>query len=212
LRTRLPLTNIAPMAESVPAVRSLTAHVVRYDVSRWTVAQGVAPFALLAGIAARRIPSAGTITAALALLVLALFLFLRARRSLGAQTLMPQAGKLRLQESGDELSRQTTSRWTLSGATARLHGRRMSYKLRVAEAERVPLEQALTSTFGALTVTARRGSARARGIAGGVLALGVVALATAIALQSLPLLFVGVLAGIGGGATLGALSQRVMRP
>jgi hypothetical protein len=193
------------------ATDRFTVKVVRYDVTRWTIAQSAVPFAMLSGVAARRIPNTLTVTAPLGLLALAFFLFFRAQQNLGAQTLLREGGRLRLQGSEEELSHRTAGRWTLRGNVARLHGSRLSYKLRLVEGDPAAFEQALASVLGTATATARRGSPRARGIAAAVLILGLVALTLAIVLQNLPLLAVGILAGIGGGATFGALSQRVIR-
>ena len=184
---------------------------IRYDVTRWTVAQGLVPFAMLASVAARRVPSTLTIVIAAALLSATLLTFARARCNLGRQILHNEGGKLRLQASGDELSRRTIGQWISQAGMARLHGTRTSYKLRVDEAHRGELEILLSQALGMASSTTPRGSPRARALAAVVLALGIVSLGVALILQSLPFLFVGVPAAVIGGATLGALSQRVIR-
>lgn len=184
---------------------------VSYDNARWTLAQSAVPFAVLAGIVARRIPSETASGVALLLLCVTAALLLRARRSMGTQTLVARSSALHLTPSAQDLSRRATSRWTLRSGTARLHGSRVSYKLRLIEGDATVFEAALTSALGRATTTVRRGSPRARGTAGAVLGVGLVLLGIAITLQNIPLLAVGLIASVGGGATLGALSQRVMR-
>jgi hypothetical protein len=189
----------------------LTVRVVRYDISQWTVGQSLLPFATLASIAARRTQSSIATVIAAGLIVAAFVVFMRARRNFGQQTTRRENGKLHFVQSGEELSRNMARSWTVRGTVARIHGIRSSYKLRFADTDRDALTALLTEHFGAPAKSERRGSPKARAIAAAVMASGLVALGFAIAFENIPLLFVGVVSSIGGGASLGAFSQRIAR-
>lgn len=191
-------------ASAVPLVAT------RYDLSRWTLAQALVPITTLASVAARRVPSTITTVVAVLMLVANLTALLRARRRLGSETLCAVRGRLRLQMSGEELSRATIRRWISRGGVVWLYSDATSYKLKVAEPHRTELEAVLTQALGAMSATRRRGSPRARVLAAGVCLLGLMVLGLAIALQLPQLLVVAVPAVIFGIAAFGALSQRVV--
>lgn len=185
---------------------------VRYDVARWAVVQTTLPIAMLAGIASRRIPGPTTTAVAIGMLAVSAWLILRARRSFGKQTLTHADGKAILQESGEELSRRTTNRWTLRGRSASLYGTRVTFRIRLVKGDEATFQAVLSSVVGERTQTTRRGTLRARAIAAGFFVLGLALVAVSIAIDNLPLLMVGILVAFAGGGLHGALSQRVMRP
>jgi hypothetical protein len=187
----------------------LSIHLVRYDVRGWNAARSLAPLAGILLLAARRFPNRWVVVPALASLALSLALFVRARKSFGWRSLELGRHALSLAGTELELSRQDVRQWTLVGSTARLYGSRFSYKLRLLAEDHEALATALKRVLGSATPLKRRGSVRARIIAGSVCMAGLLSLAAAISLNLAQLLFVAVPAIILGFAAYMALSQRI---
>lgn len=187
------------------------AQVIRYDVRMVRLARNLVPVAILVSIGARY---AGTYyAAAVALLmqgVLA-FIFVRARTRFGNQSVIAESDRLVLSESNTTIRRRKTIAWTLSDRLARVYGAEHSYRLVVSQGDVAEFGAALTAALGPITVTVRRGSPRARTVALAACISGIVGLGAGVFFELLVLALIGIAAAILGGATFGALSQRVAR-
>lgn len=193
----------------VDSLTALHARVVRYNVRLIKIARNLVPVGVLITIGAKYIGSYYALAVAVATQSALLYLFLRARSRLGAQAIVARPDRLVFVESRITLRRRSTLGWTLSQGVARVYGPSYSYRLVVAETEAGELGAALTQAFGPVTVTVRRGSLRARTIAMTVCISGLIALVVGILIELVALALVGIVLSILGGATFGALSQRV---
>ncbi len=184
---------------------------VRTDVAKWQRGQALAPIAVVVSIIARRSMVPVLLLAAGGLLATAGVLFIQARRSMGRCELHALGDRVRLDDgdAGAEIARGDVRAWTFQGGTARLYTSVAGWRLAMLEGGVEDLRQILASVFGPPLLLQRRGSVRARQVAGGIALTGAVVVAVAIALDFGPLVFVGVLMVLFGLGALGALSQRV---
>jgi hypothetical protein len=189
---------------------SVEMHVTLYRIARIRAAQALIPFAVVASIFARRSLNPVAVTVALLLQLATLVTFLSARRGLGWQ-------RFRLDKGAGSfgpnlrLARTRVERWTIHGRLARLYCQDISLRLRGRTSAAESLDACLRCWLGAPLLLERRGSARARGIAATVALSGLAFVAAAFALDNVPLVVAGILCVVLGGATFGALSQRVAR-
>lgn len=189
---------------------SVEMHVTLYRIARIRAAQALIPFMVLASIFARRSLGGVAVTTALLLQLATLVTFLSARRNLGWQQVRIENGVGGFGPNL-KLTHAQVERWTIRGRVARLYCQNVSLRLRSRSRDSQSLASYLRSWLGAPLQLERRGSARARGIAAIVAASGVGLIGAAVALDSVPLIVAGVLCVVLGGATFGALSQRVAR-
>jgi hypothetical protein len=190
-----------------------TVKAVRTDVAKWQRGQTLAPIAVAVSIIARRTMAPTLLLAAGGLLATAGVLFIQARRSLGRCELHALGDRVRLnhRDAAAEITRGDVRAWTFQGGTARLYTADAGWRLAVLEGEAQDLRQILAPIFGAPLLLQRRGSVRARQVAGGVALTGAVLVAVAIAFHFGPLVVAGVLIVLFGLGALGALSQRVAK-
>jgi len=189
----------------------LQAKVVRYNVQLVKLTRSLVPLAIIATIGARYIGAYYVAAIALSAQGTLIYLFLRARAGLGTQAIVAGSDRLILVTTNTVIRRRSTIGWTLSDRLARVYGPAYSYKLVVAEGDANELAAVLTRAFGPVIATVRRGSPRARALALAGLVTGLVAIGAGLFFELAALALVGIVLAILGGATLGALSQRVAR-
>jgi hypothetical protein len=192
----------------VPAQR-ITARTIRTDVVKWRLGQAFAPFCVGASVLARRTMSPLLIAGTACLFAVALSAFARARRSFGWSTLQPISGRLRIGDEGGEIACGDVLAWTIDGAVARLYTGDAGWRFRVPAGDSTALCLLLTSMFGPPLALRRRGSLRARRVAGAVTVAGLALAIAGIALDVPMLPAAGVLAFVFGVGAMGALSQKV---
>jgi hypothetical protein len=175
------------------------------------LARNLVPVSILVSIGARYAGTYFAVGVALLAQSVLAFMFLRARTRFGKQSVVAESDRLVLSESNTTIRRRKTIGWTLSDRLARVYGDEHSYRLVVTQGDVAELGAALTAAFGPITVTVRRGSLRARTVALSVCISGIIALGTAVFFELLVLALIGIAAAILGGATFGALSQRIAR-
>lgn len=135
--------------------------------------------------------------------------FVLARRSFGRRQLKMSGGKIHFSADENPIVPARVKSWTLSGSTARLYEGDMSWKIVADLKDEGDLRNLLSRLLGKPLLLHPRGSRRARAIALSVCLVGVLLVAVALGLSFMPLFPVGVLGAMVGGATFGALSQRV---
>jgi hypothetical protein len=146
---------------------------------------------------------------AFALQGVGLAVFLSAMKRLGWQPVRFEGGAVSFGQTGVRIERRQVREWTLVGGVARLYGSSTSFRLQTREGSEPAFAVLLRSQFGAPVPLDRRGSKRARMLALGAAAFGVVMSAIAIANDNPLLAVVGAPALVLGLAFFGALSQRV---
>jgi len=165
---------------------------------------------LAIGPIARRLMIGPLLAGAGALLAVTLIVFWSARRSFGKLPLTAGGGRLRIgDDDNGAIRRVDVTAWTIDGPSARVYTRSAGWRFKVSAEDAAALRTLLAGAFGAPLVLRRRGTKRARMIAAMVATAGAVVTATAIALETPPLVVVGVPALVFGLAVLGALSQKV---
>ena len=187
----------------------MLARAVRTDVGRVRLAQVLVFVCLVAGPIARRLMIAPLLAAVGGLLAATALMFWSARRSFGRLPFANVDGRLRVGDGQDSIRRAEVTAWTIDGPSARVYTHSAGWRFTVGKDDAEALRAMLTGALGAPLELRRRGTKRARMIAAIVALAGAVATATAIALQTLPLVVVAVPALVFGLATLGALSQKV---
>jgi hypothetical protein len=190
---------------------SIEARVTRYNVARFRAGQALVPIAIIVTIFARRLPDVVPISAALVAQGLAVLAFLSAIRWLGWQPVRVERSAVWLGSTGVQAPRNRVRDWTYVNGVARLYGADTSFTLRARKGQEAMLEALLRGLLGKPTQLERRGSKRGRIIAISAAVVGLVLVGLAFALDSIPLIVVGMPAFIFGLATFGALSQRVAR-
>jgi len=188
----------------------IQAQVIRYDVTKLSMARNAVPLVILVSIVGKYI---GVYALGVAILFQAALavLFIRARSNLGLQAIKAKGDSLIIPGVSQTVRRGAVTGWVLSGRRARVYGTQSSYRLTVPPAQQNELSALLTQALGRQLVTKRRGSSRARSVALAVAIAGAVAVAVGVGLtrELLAPALVGIVAVIVGGASFGALSQRV---
>lgn len=186
----------------------MRANVVRIHRVRWRIGQALLPAAVVTSILARHGAEPRYLWVPFAIQVLALAAFLSARRSLGEHELQVQS-KCLSSERGLHVVLSAVTAWTLEGSVIRIDDPSWSWHLRARDAQSGALSSTLARALGRATRLRRRGSGRARLVAGAV-SIGGFALTTlAISLEQPLLALLGTPPGILGLAALGALSQKI---
>lgn len=188
----------------------MQANVTRYTLARLQRIQALIPIAILASILARQLPGILTLSIALAVMV-AFWLVLRgAIRRVGIQSVRVDGDAVWI---GTDISipRSTVQRWTFSRGVASLLCGGTSYRLRTNRNSEAGIEECLRSLLGAPTMLQKRGTPRARVIAGAVMIGGVGATISAFAFDSVSLAIIGVPSTLIGFAAFATLSsQRIV--
>lgn len=187
----------------------MMARAVRIDVSRVRLGQVLIFVCMVAVPLARRFMIGPMLAGVGGLLLVTLIVFVSARRSFGQVALDMGGGRLRLGVDGPQLARADVTAWTIDGASARVYTREAGWRFTTSAENADVLRRLLAGAFGGPLILKRRGSRRARAIAGIVALAGIPLTATGIALQIPLLAAAGVPAVIFGLAALGALSQKV---
>ena len=189
---------------------NLQATVTRYTLARLQRIQVLIPIAILASTLARRLPGVLTLSIGLAVM-LAFWLVLRsAVTRVGIQTIRVDGDAVRI---GTDISIPSSivERWTFSKGVASLLCGGTSYRLRTSRNSEAGVEDCLRSLLGAPTMLQKRGSTRARLIAGAVMIAGLVATTSAFVFDSIPLAVIGVPSMLIGFAIFATLSsQRIV--
>jgi hypothetical protein len=191
---------------------SVPVRVARYRVARFRLGRTLAIAAAAAGALARGVggnPLALLLPAAAAFA--ALVAFASERRGFGGRPLAIANGKIDLGEGMPAISPVTVHRWMLTGRTARLYGKEMSWSLRASGTQGPQLGAYLARVLGKPLVLRRRGSARTR-LAALLVALGGVGLTVAsftVERMPMPIVALSAAATLGGFVALGVLSQRI---
>ena len=169
----------------------------------------VVPFGLVVSIFARRSMNPVLLAAATALSATALALFALSRRSFGKCEVRTLGDRVVVGAGAAEILGKEVHAWTLAEGVARLYSSAAGWRLAFSAKESETFRSALASIFGNPLDLHRRGSLRARRIAGLFALLGVGLSGVGIGLDVPPLVALGVPATVFGLAALGALSQKV---
>jgi hypothetical protein len=186
----------------------LQATVTRYTLARLQRAQLLIPIALIVTTLARRLPGIWTAGMALCILVAIGLLLRSAIERKGLLTVRVENDGVWIGSGDICVPRSAVQRWTFFKGIATLLCDGTSYRLRSKRGQDSELEACLQSLLGAPTRLQRRGSPKARWIAGGIMVCGLVAVPTGIALESMPLAVIGVPAMLIGFGVFAALSSR----
>lgn len=195
--------------ESRPSVETLDVITTRFNLRRMRLGQLLVPLAAIVSPFARRSMSPVALLATVLLMGGALWAFVTARTRRSA-TIAVRRGRLHL--DGQSIPAGDEAKW-------RWHGKRATLFLatgNVVVRPRVPIQAELLhaklrASLGDPLTFKRRGSPRARFVAGSALALGLVLTIVGFAFDSF-VAVVGLVMIIFGGAALGALSQAVFAP
>lgn len=191
-----------------PPDQNVQATVTRYTLARLQRIQVLIPIAIGASVLARRVPSILTVVVGLAVM-LAIWIVLRdAVTTLGKRTIRVDSDALWI-GTDTSIARAAVVRWTFSKGVASLLCSGTSYRLRSKHETAPALEASLRSLLGAPTLLRRRGSPTARLITACVMVGGLAAAASGIALESIPLVVIGIPSLLLGFAAFATLSSRV---
>ena len=189
---------------------SFPTSIVRYDLALMKRVQTLAPILVGAGAIARRSESyfwmgvVGLATCA------AMRFFFVGRRRINAQVVYIDPAK-RVVTVGDELLRLAATQtdvWTMPGRVARIYQGETCFALKVDAAVATDFHRRLADIFGQALPMPRRGSKRARWIAGAVLLLSLPLAAFGAFIKLVPLFVIGFAAFFGGVVATGVLFQR----
>jgi hypothetical protein len=186
----------------------VSVQVSQYRVARIRAGQALLPFAIIASIFARRSLESTAVAIAVALQLAAIISLLSARRSLGAQPFSVQDGKGKV-ATQLVLARQRVLRWTVTGNVVRLYCGDMSRRLACRSEDEQLLVESLTGRLGRPVLLKRRGSDKARLLAGAAATVGLICTVAAFTFQSVPAVLIGLPMFVVGLAVFAALSQRV---
>jgi hypothetical protein len=183
------------------------ATVTRYTLAKIQRIQFLIPLALVASTLAQRLPGIWTFGFALCVL-LAFWLVLRdAIKRLGLHSVRVERDEVWI-GNDIRLPREAVQRWTFSNGVAALLCQGTTYRLHSKRDCESALEDCLRSVLGAPTMLERRGSAKARWIAGSVMISGLVAVAAGITFDLMPVFVIGVPSTLIGFGLFAALSSR----
>jgi hypothetical protein len=188
--------------------QNLQATVTRFTIAKLQRIQFLIPLGLVASTLARRLP--GILTLALALgVMLAFWRVLRsAVRRLGMQTVRFESEALWIGRENIHVARNEVVRWTFSNGVAALLCQGTTYRLRSRRGRDSELADCLRSLLGPPTRLEKRGSPKARLIAGSSMIGGLAAVACGITYDIMPLGVVGVPTMLIGFGIFAALSTR----
>jgi hypothetical protein len=185
----------------------LQATVTRYTLAKLQRIQVLIPLGVLASTAASRLPGILTLSIGLAVM-LAFWLVLRsAITRVGVQTIRVDGDAVWI-GTGISIPRDSIRWWTCSKAVIRLFCGGTTYRLRTSRDSETGIENCFRSLLGVPTMLQRRGSPRARLIAGAIMVGGVAATIGAFLADSVPLVIVGIPAMLFGFGAFAALSTR----
>lgn len=186
---------------------NLQATVTRYTLAKLQRIQVLIPLGVLASTAVSRLPGLVTLSTGLAVM-LAFWLVLRsAITRVGVQTIRVDDDAVWI-GTGISIPRDTVRWWTLSKGVTRLFCGGTTYRLRMNRGSETGIENRLRSLLGAPTILQRRGSPRARWIAGAIMVGGLAATIGAFLVDSVPLVIVGIPSMLFGFGAFAALSSR----
>jgi len=185
----------------------LEATVTRYTLAKLQRIQVLIPLGVLNSTAARRFPGILTLSIGLAVM-LAFWLVLRsAVTRFGVQIVRVDGDAVWL-GSGISVPRDSVRWWTCSKGAITLICGGTTYRLRMKRDGETGIERCLRSLLGAPTRPQRRGSPRARLIAGAIMVGGVAALICGFVVNSVALACIGVPSMLLGFGAFAALSSR----
>jgi hypothetical protein len=189
-------------------VQNLQAKVTSYAIGKLQRIQVLIPIGLVASTLARRL--SGLLTLAIGLAVmLAFWLVLRsAIKRMGIQVVSVEGETLRIGTENVSILSSAVQRWTFSKGVASLLCHGTTYRLRPKRGDESALEGCLSSLLGAPTRLERRGSPKARWLAGSAMICGLVAAACGITYDIMLLGVVGVPTMLIGFGVFAALSTR----
>ena len=192
---------------------ALDVSIRRYNVRRLRLIQTLTPLFVVLSILTRRFveDQAVMLVVAFALLLLIVGLLTVSMRLRG-QRLIRRGRHLELGNDEARIQRDEVSSWTLTGRSARLYCGNVSYRLKATRGQEAALAANLHQALGSPVELHRRGSKRARTIAGITAAVGVVSLVVGLVYGIMILFALGFLGSILGLSTVAALSQRVAKP
>lgn len=184
--------------------------IVRYQVTRVRLGQGLVPLAMVAGVLARATGGIA-VYVALALISASVISFALSRRSFGRQPLRIVRGKVEVSDAPPIVPAHL-GRWTMAGPTARLYGKEISWRVVADAGHEDRVRSSLALVLGQPLLLGQRGSRRARMVALTACAAGLALVGLSLVSDGTALLMVGIFSAIAGFATFGALSQKIVLP
>jgi hypothetical protein len=186
----------------------LQARVTRYTIAKLQRIQFLIPLGLVASTLARRLPGVWTFGLALCVLLAFWYVLRDAIKRTGLQTVRIERDEMLIGNDEIRIPRAVVQRWTFSKGAASLLCSGTTYRLRSKRGEESDLENSIRSFLGAPAVLERRGTPKARLIAGSVMLSGVVAAVSGVTFDLMPLFVIGIPSTLVGFGFFAALSSR----